>query len=833
MKHRHSFWMAALLCSLLLPVAARAQGTRADYQRSDGVRGRLQGLALNVPANPAAIENTSRFWYRKSVKGGNEFVVVDAATLTKKPAFDHQKLAAALSTALSQSYTPVTLPFQTITFVDNERAIEFAASGSMWKCDLSTYACTKGGPAPATGRRGGAGPGPFFDDLEEYSGGFNNLTLEPAPEHSAQGQRGGRGQVQQTQTQQAPPQQAQAQRYQGEGQVGFGTGRNLLQPVGPTATLPQDQSQPPKVSPDGKWEAYVNNYNVFVRAKGATEAIPLSFDGSEGDYYTWASISWSPDSKYLAAYRVRPGYHRKIQYVESSPADQVQPKYLQREYPKPGDTVDLPRPSLFEVAAKKQMMIDSALFQNPYQLTQIVWWNDSRAFTFEYNQRGHQVYRIIEVDAATGKPRALVNEEMPTFFCYSGKKYRYDVNDGKEIIWMSERDGWNHLFLYDGVTGRVKSQITKGEWIVRGVDKVDEQARQIWFRASGMYAGKDPYFIHYYRINFDGSGLTTFTEADGNHSVVFSSDMKYYIDTWSRVDLAPVAQLRRTSDQQVLMELEKGDISEMIQAGWRAPEVFVSKARDGKTDIWGIINRPTNFDPAKKYPVIEYIYAGPQGSFVPKVFGGVSAMQTLAELGFIVVQMDGMGTSNRSKAFHDYSFKDIGDAGFPDRILWHKAVAAKYPYYDIGRVGIYGTSAGGQNSTGGMLFHPEFYKVAVSNSGCHDNRMDKISWNEQWMSWPMGPQYGASSNVDNAYRLQGKLLLVVPELDTNVDPASTFQVVNALLKANKKFDLLVVPGSDHGAGAASPHFLQDYFVHNLLGIEPPDWNRTPEPQKRP
>jgi dipeptidyl aminopeptidase/acylaminoacyl peptidase len=379
--------------------------------------------------------------------------------------------------------------------------------------------------------------------------------------------------------------------------------------------------------------------------------------------------------------------------------------------------------------------------------------------------------------------------------------------------------------LYDGVTGRVKNQITKGNWVVRAVEKVDEEKRQIWFQASGIYAGQDPYFIHYYRINFDGTGLTALTEADADHTVTFSSDMKYFVDTWSRVDLPPVSELRRTADRKLVMELERADISALIAAGWRPPEVFTAMGRDGKTDIWGIIHRPIDFDPSKKYPVIESIYAGPQGSFVPKSFS--VNRQPLTELGFIVVQIDGMGTNNRSKAFHDVAWKDLADAGFPDRILWHKTVAAKYAYYDLSRVGIFGNSAGGQNSLGALLFHPEFYKVAVSNSGCHDNRMDKIWWNEHWMSWPIGPQYAASSNVDNASKLQGKLLLILGELDTNVDPSSTMQVANALIKANKKFDLLAVPGGGHGAGGAyGQRLLEDFFVHHLLGVEPPDWNKV-------
>ena len=387
---------------------------------------------------------------------------------------------------------------------------------------------------------------------------------------------------------------------------------------------------------------------------------------------------------------------------------------------------------------------------------------------------------------------------------------------------MSERDGWNHLYLYDGTTGALKDQITKGEWVVRAVDRVDEEKRQVYFQASGLIPGQDPYFVDAYRINLDGTGLVRLTEGDGNHSVSYSADGAYLVDTWSRVDLPSTTVIRRVDDRALLMTVEKGDIGGLVKAGWKAPEIFVAKARDGRTDIWGIIFRPSNFDPRKKYPVIEYIYAGPQDSFVPKTFRAYKRNQALAELGFIVSQCDGMGTSNRSKAFHDYCYKDLGDAGFPDRILWHKAAAAKYPQYDITRVGLYGNSAGGQNALGGLLFHPEFYKAAVASCGCHDNRMDKMWWNEQWMGWPLGPEYAASSNVDNAGKLQGRLLLIVGEMDTNVDPSSTMQVVNALIKSDKVFDLLVIPGGGHGMGGAyGERKMFDFFVRNLLGANRP------------
>ena len=731
------------------PAFISAQITKADYERAFGLQEKYIGQALNMPDRYGWIEKTNRFWYRKTISGGNTYTVVDAASLSKRPAFDHDRMAAALTQVLERDIHPKKLPFRTITFVDNEKALELTIGNWIWKCDLATYTCTK---------------------LRER------------------------------------------RRWRG----GLGHG-------GPPAMAASAET---KTSPDGKWAAFIRNYNLWIRSLDEKKEFALSQDGSEGNYYTYVSIRWSPDSQKIAAYRLKAGYHRYIQYIESSPSDQLQPKYSTFEYAKPGDALDIEQPVLFLIDGKKQIDIDNTLFPNPYNLTDTVWRKDSRSFTFKYNQRGHQVYRVIEVEAAAGKSWAIISEEPETFFCYSSNRYRFDVADGQEIIWLSERDGWNHLYLYDGAAGKVKNQITRGEWRVRDVQVIDEDKRQIWFSASGMNPGEDPYFIHYFRINFDGTGLMPLTQGNYNHEVYLSNDLNYYFNVKSRVDFPPVMELYRTSDPNTPMQVEKTDIQGLIKAGWKAPEVFVAKGRDGQTDIWGLIYRPQNFTPKKNYPVVEYIYAGPHSSHVPKSFRPYIRLQALAEMGFIVVQCDGMGTNNRSKAFHDVCWRNLGDAGFPDRILWHKAIAAKYPYYDITRVGIYGNSAGGQNTLGGLLFHPEFYKVGMASCGCHDNRMDKIWWNEQWMGWPLGPHYVASSNVDNAYRLQGKLLLILGEMDKNVDPASTMQVVDALIKANKTFDLLVIPGGGHGwGGRYGERKFYDFFVQHLHGLDPPDWNK--------
>jgi dipeptidyl aminopeptidase/acylaminoacyl peptidase len=748
MPERATMKLLALLFAPFACLILTAQGNPADYERARHLdRLYPDSLVVNAPGPVTWIGDSARFWYRRSIAAGHEFVLVDARTLTRGPAFDHKAIAASLSAATSEAYMATKLPFNSFSFNKEESAIQFHAHDADWKCTLADSHCEKAGPT--------------------------------APEADVE---------------------------------------------------PTDRR-----SPDGRWRALIRNYNVVLQSTdaSASEPVTLSRDGTESDSYTLSALQWSPDSQHLAAVRIRPGDQREVHYIESSPSDQLQPKHFTVVYQKPGDAVEARRVFLFDIASRKQIAIDNALFPNPWDVSLAGWFSDSRHFALAYNQRGHQLMRVIDVDASTGATRALITEESATFIDYkmlqpviddSGKTFVSDLNNEKELIWASGRDGWEHLYRYDVATGKVINQITKGKWPVRAVDYVDKAAGRIWFRASGTYPGQDPYFLHYYRINADGTGLTAFTTADGNHEVVFSANREFYVDTWSRVDLAPISELRRTSDRKLLLELEHSDISALLAAGWHPPEPFVAKGRDGQTDIWGVIYKPSNFDPSKKYPVVEWIYGGPQGSDVPKSFG--AGAQALVELGFIVVQIDGMGTNNRSRAFHDVTWKNLADGGFPDRILWHKAAAAKYPWYDISRVGIYGGSAGGQHALGALLFHPEFYQAAVADSGCHDNRMDKIWWNEQWMGWPVGPQYAASSNVENASQLKGKLLLIVGELDDNVDPSSTFQVVNALIKANKNFDLLVVPGGGHAPGGEYTwHRLEDFFVHNLLGVEPPSWNQ--------
>lgn len=588
-------------------------------------------------------------------------------------------------------------------------------------------------------------------------------------------------------------------------------------------------------SPDGRRRAWIAGGNVVVAPVPGGAPVALSHDGGEASYYAAGSLAWSPDSTRLVAYHVDPPPPHIVHYIENAPADQLQPRLHQQVYTKPGDPLAVLRPVLFDLGAGRATPIDPALFPRPFALSEPRWHADGRGFSFEYNERGHQRYRVIDVDGRSGAARTLVEETSPTFVEYSdlsgehgegGKRYRRDLDDGARILWASERDGWEHLYLYDTHSDAAPRQVTRGEWVVRKVDRVDEAAGQVYFTASGMHADEDPYYRHAYRIGLDGRGLVALTPAAADHQVSYSPDGRWYLDLYSRVDLGPVLELRRSADGALVRTVERTDLSRLLAAGWQPPLPFHAPGRDGRTEIWGVIHRPQQLDPGRRYRVVEDIYAGPHGSFVPKTFS--TRVEPLTALGFAVAQVDGMGTNNRSRAFHDVAWRNLKDAGFPDRIAWHRAVAARYPWYAIdGGVGIFGTSAGGQSALGALLFHPGFYAVAVANSGCHDNRMDKIWWNEQWMGWPVGPWYAASSNVENAWRLQGHLLLVTGDMDQNVDPASTFQVADRLIKAGKDFELLVVPGGDHGAGGEyGQRRLLDFFVRWLQGAPTPDWNRS-------
>lgn len=579
---------------------------------------------------------------------------------------------------------------------------------------------------------------------------------------------------------------------------------------------------------DGKIQVYGKDNNLYIKNKDTKEESALTTDGNEHFYYSsWGSFS--SDGKYYATVKIKPAPKRYVTYVNSSPSDQLQPKYFNIEYAKPGDSLDYKVPVVIELATKKVIVPSDELFASQFDLSTPRWDEGKHTLTFEFNERGHKTYRVLELNAETGKVRPIIEEKENKYIAWT-RLSRNDLSDGKHIIWFSERDRYGHLYMYDRTTGKVVNQITKGKFYVRQILNIDEDNKVIYFTASGEGLPKtnpneDPYNIHYCKVNFNGKGFVDLTPEEGNHRATFNEDRTYLVDTYSTVENPPVTVLRNGKTGKIVRTLAKADISELKKTDWQPQEVFVAKGRDGKTDMWGIIQRPSNFDPNKKYPVIEYIYSGPGDQYVPKNFSAVGSLSDLAELGFIVVQLDAMTTSWRSKDFEEVCYKNLKDAGFPDRIAWIKAAAEKYPYMDLDRVGIYGCSAGGQEALAALLFHGDFYKAAYSACGCHDNRMDKIWWNEQWMGYPIDESYVASSNTENIDKLKGKLMLVVGELDDNVDPSSSFQVVNQLIKHNKDFEFIYLPGEHHTMGGAyGTHKMYDFFVKNFLGVEPPAWS---------
>lgn len=757
----------------LLPGVAEENGVnQSPYFQGRGRRGFARGT-YKMRVSPNWFDDNNQFWYRNDLPNQtHEFILVNADEGKRSKAFDHAKLAKSLSETTGEQYSAEKLPFRNIRIDLENNAVNFALDDQLWACKLDDYT------------------------LEKVDGDVTEL--EESPPRFGQGRgRGGQGRG-------------------GQGRGGQGRGRGRAGN---------------NESPDGKYQVSIRENNVHIR-EGDGEWTALTDDGRESRPYTFPQ--WSPDSGTIVAYRVRRGDEFEVHLIESSPDEGGRAQLRSRRYPLPGDRFSEYELNLFDVASKSQTRPDVDVVD--FGFPRIRWDEERGHFTYEKVDRGHQRYRLIDINAKTGDAKNLIDEQTDTFVWTAHvenvqlRRLNW-LENSNEIIYYSESDGWRHLYLVDSVNGGIKHQITKGEYVVRSIERIDEENRQIWFTASGKNKDQDPYLIHYYRVNFDGSELVELTTGNGNHSIVYSPDQKYFIDTFSRVDMAPVHELRRSSDGNLVCELEKADISELEKSGFKPPEVFSAKGRDGKTDIWGVITTPRDFDPAKKYPIIEYIYAGPQDSFVPKTFSPRNQYTTLANRGYVVVQIDGMGTANRSKAFHDVCWKNLKDAGFPDRILWIKAAAQSRAFMDTERVGVYGGSAGGQNAAGAVLFHPDFYKVASANCGCHDNRMDKSSWNEQWMGYPVGPQYSECSNIDNAHRLQGHLQLIIGELDTNVPPESTYRLCDALIKADKDFELIFIPGAGHGASQAYRYHQRRmfaFFDKHLKGVEAGNYNAPAE-----
>ncbi len=800
------------------PIDVRTEMARAeDFSKS------APRLILRNDLRPHWSSDGSHLCYRiDTAKDHHQFFKVHLETGRKSPAFDHRKLAEALSKAANEDANAKQLPLDPLD-ISADGSIRFRAFGKSWRYDPAGEAIARDDLpppqsnllAPEEVRRGTRRNGPP-----------SALTIENATDSEIEmfwvngsGGRKSYGKL-------PPGGTTTQQTYAGHiWLMTIAGGESLAAVETPdipsTARISARVPAPPRserdISPDGKWKAFLRDHNMYIAPTDGGDAIAVSSGGTSEDRFT-GPLSWSPDSRKLAGFLVKQIEERKISIVQSSPPDQLQPALKEVGYAKPGDPIRQPMPRVFDIGNKQQLPIDNSLFSNPWSISDLAWSEDSSELIFLYNQRGHQLMRIIGIRADSGSARVIHEESSETFIDYSQKTYLRHLPATREILWASERDGHNHLYLIDADSGTIRNAITRGRWNVREVVEVDVENRQLLIKLMGMEK-QDPYHLHFARVDLDGGNFTPLTESDGNHGIRFSPDKKFIIASWSRADHPPVAELRSAADGRLLCQLERADDSPLRETGWARAERFVTKGRDGKTDIHGVIVRPKDFDPEKSYPILEDIYAGPHDHFVPKNFSPWSGMRAMAELGFVVVKIDGMGTNWRSKAFHDVAWKNLSDSGFPDRIRWIRTAAETRPWMDLSRVGIFGGSAGGQSTLAALLHHGDFYKVGVADCGCHDNRMDKIWWNEAWMGWPVDESYERNSNVTHAAKLTGKLLLIVGELDTNVDPASTAQVVHALQQADKDFDFLPIMNAGHGA-AETPYGKRrraEFLVRHLIG----------------
>ncbi len=727
-----------------------AQGTRHDYERAQQfLPGNLRHVFYLADVNPHWVQKTSRFWYLRSSPAGSEFILVDAERNTSAPAFDHARLAAALSHADKQEYSPSALPFREFDFLDDNKAIGFPADGVEWTCSVISYECTN-------------------------------------------------------------------------------------KPIGP-------EHKSEQLSPDKRWAAFVRGHNLFLRDVSTGAELQLTRDGVAGwDYATPlpslrlmvdqgteevsqpAAVFWAPDSSKFVTYRIDSRNSGRFTSLQFVPSNQLRPKVFTYVYPLPGEVLAKAEPIIFNVQSGQRIDVTSAPIELPFQDGPgFEWFPDSKSFYYDYDERGYKAKELRVVDASMGEQKVLVREQSDTFVDPGETFYRFVKGTG-EVLWSSERDGWNNLYLYSK-TGQLENQITQGHWVVQQIEYVDDGNRRVYFSAAGREKDEDPYQTHLYSVGLDGKGMQLLTPENATHSVNFSPDGAYFIDSYSRPDLPDKTVLRRAKDGSEMRVLKQSDASPLTKMGWKPPESFRGKAADGNTELYGLIWQPSNFNAARKYPVVEFVYTGPQSFFVPKTFN-TFRLQSMAELGFIVVMIDGRGTAGRSRGFHQFSYRNLGGA-FEDHVAMIKQMASSHPYMDIERVGIFGTSAGGYGAAHAMLAFPDFYKVGVSTSGDHDARLDKAWWNELYQGYPVQNDYVEQSNVTMAGRLKGHLLLEHGDVDDNVHPVETMRLADALMKANKDFDMLFVPNMFHGESGEHALYLVrrrwDYFVQHLLGVTPP------------
>jgi dipeptidyl aminopeptidase/acylaminoacyl peptidase len=776
--------LAILVASLVAVVPALAQQPRAltaaDYARAEKfMTYNTSSLVLRSGVRPNWLPD-ERLWYRVTTAEGSEFVMADAARGTRQPAFDHARLAAALSAAAGTTYDAFHLPFTDFELSADGQTISFNVRGRGFRCDLQAGKCEAGA----------------------------------AVEQPPGGQRGGRG------------------GRAGGGLPGAAAGaRNEV------------------LSPDGKSAAFIRDFNLWVRDVAAGKETQLTTDGVKDFGYAmdnagWTKsdrpiLLWSPDSKKIATYQQDQRGVGEMYLVETRVGHPVLQAW---KYPLPGDdVVTTIQRVIIEVEAPRVIRLKMPPDQHRSSLcddvtcrggewADVEWSPDATQLAFVSTSRDHKREQLRVADAASGEIREVLEETVPTFY-ESGNgriNWRY-LPASDEVIWFSERGNWGQLYLYDLQTGRLKNQITSGEWNVSQLLRVDEKNRVLYFLGVGREKGRDPYFNHFYRIGFDGKNLALLTPEDANHDVTLSPSGRYFVDSYSKPDVPAVAVLRDAGGK-LLVTLEKADISRLLAAGWKPPVPFTVKARDGVTDLYGLMFKPTDFDPNKKYPIINRIYPGPQqGSVGSRSFSAARGdCQALAELGFVVVQIDGMGNPSRSKKFHDAYYGDMGDNTLPDQVTGMKQLAQRYPWMDIERAGIYGHSGGGYAAAAAMFRYPDFFKVGVSEAGNHDNREYEDDWAEKWQGLLVRQPDGATNyddqaNQNMAKNLKGRLLLAHGTTDSNVPPYNTLLVVNELIRANKDFDLIMFPNRGHGFGN-EPYMVRrrwDYFVRYLLGAEPP------------